>query len=272
MPDEVVPGPTRKAFAELGLALRVARRNPALRDRADVARLVRWWLETLDAQDMFFDIENRLGLLSHCAALLACAGDLRPPRSPLLRRRLQIVLDRGYCDRIERNGWNGLDLHYYFAAAGLRHELPPAEILLGISSLVRRPPLPYAHDIDLYAITHIVFDLADFGRRDPRPALGAACGEVAAYLRGALALCLAERNWDLCAEFLMCRLFLRDVGELDRLAAAQIVAAQDPRGFVPRSADVADPATRPMDRQLFDDVNHTSIVGLLLAAADWSTA
>lgn len=267
-PVDIVGCATRKAFSELGVALRIANRVPELRERADFRRLADEWVNILEAQNVFYEVENRLGLIAHCVALFVSWGDLKPPAPPSIRRRLQVVVDRAYVDRIERNGWNNLDLHYYFDQAGLHHDLPPAAHLLRVSSLAQRPQLQYARDIDLYAITHIIFDLADFGETDPRPALGRQLEEVTAYVGGALALSVAERNWDLVAELLMCRLFLGTTSELDRFAAAQIVAAQDHRGFVPKSVTTADLANRPMDQALFDEVNHSSIVSLFLVAAD----
>jgi hypothetical protein len=271
-PNDVVRCDTRKAFSELGAALRIAGRVPALRERADFRRLAERWVSMLEAQNVFHDVENRLGLFAHCVALFISWDALKPPAPSAIRRRLQRVLDRAYVDRVERSGWNNLDLHYYFDQAALDHDLPPATQLLRVSSLIQRPQLHYVRDIDLYALTHVVFHIADFGRIDPRPILGGQLAEVRTYLAGALALCLAERNWDLAAELVMCRIFLGSVSELDRFAVAQIVAAQDESGFVPPSATAIDPKKRTTSETLFDAANHSSIVSLFLIAADWSMA
>lgn len=259
-------GPHRKAFGELGGALRVANRVPALAEREDFRALKASWLRIAAEQHILFDVESRLGLFTHNAALFSVMCELDPPGSDSVRQALQNLIDRGYVDRMERSAWNKLDLRYYLGEAGLRHSLPDARTLFEATSLASRPELPYVTNRDLYAITHIVFDLTGFGAADPRDVLGDQARCVGDYVRAALLLCCAERSWDLLAELLMCRIYLGEPDEIDGHVAAQIFAAQHARGFVPKSAAAAcgneDPSSAP-----FADIYHTSVVGLFLVAA-----
>lgn len=266
-PETIARGAARKAFGELGAALRVAHRAPALRARPDVQRLTAGWVEMARSQKVFFEVGDRLGLFSHHVALHVVLSELHPPACPSIRAQLQRVLARGYVDRIERTAWNQLDLRYFFDAAGLNHDLPPLESLLTASSLALRPELPYARPADLYAITHILFDLAAFGDADPRLPLGELQTGVIAYLQLALSMCLAEQDWDLTAEFLMCRLYLRSVGPLDRAALRRLCEVQDASGFLPRSTG-GDPSGDGGPRDGFQSVYHPTVVGLFLAAAE----
>ncbi|WP_211461715.1 DUF6895 family protein [Collimonas silvisoli] len=269
-PESIVPGPIRKAFGELGAALRIVIRTPALRDRPEVRALVAKWLSMADEQGVFVDVEGRTGLFATHVALSVAMGDLRPPACTKLRERLQQVLSRGYVDRIERNAWQKLDLRYYFDAAGLAHRLPTAPVLLRASSLAMRPELPYVRDIDLYAVTHILFDLCDFGSSDPSPLLGKLRPDVEEYVQLALSMCIAEQNWDLSAELLMCRLYLGFDGELERWAMNRICAVQHESGYVPASTAAQDKpdARAPGD---FLEAYHPTVVSLFLLAAEART-
>lgn len=257
----------RKSFGELGLALRSANRRAAFRDDPAFAALVRQWLAMVDEQDAFHDLENRLGRLPHFLGVFAITESLDPGRHAEIRPRLQNVLDRGYASCIERSNWAKLDFLFLLEAAGVAHSLQPAGEILAGSSLINRPALPFVRDIDLYAITHIVFDAADFGGRDPAPAFGDQAGPICAYLHSALALCLAERNWDLAGELLLCRIWLGKCERIDRFAASRLAAAQHDSGYVPPYADRegVEPAD---DDQLFAHAYHSTLVSLIVSAAD----
>ncbi|AWM03416.1 DUF6895 family protein [Bradyrhizobium amphicarpaeae] len=266
-PEATSSGGLRKAFGELGAALRIACRIPDLRKRPEVRALVAKWISMADEQGVFANVDSALGLFANHVALAVAMGDLRPPACSALRARLQQVLSRGYVDRIEHNAWQKLDLCYYFDAAGLEHCLPPKQVLLRASSLATGPELPYVRDIDLYAVTHILFDLTDFGAVDATPFLAELRPAIESYVRLALSMCIAEQNWDLTAELLMCRLYLGFDEELDRWAMNCICEVQHPSGYLPPSTSkrgASDEGGRPD----FLEVYHPTVVSLFLLAAE----
>lgn len=155
----------------------------------------------------------------------------------------------------------------------MRHALPDAATLFRRSSLLLSPALPHAQRIDLYATTHLVFHLADFGARDIAGATPVEIARIHDDLGLALSTCLAERDFDLSGEFLIARLCLRGTpGPLDRHAARALCQAQQPSGFVPdRSwldglAPTDDAEARA--RQEFQAVYHPTLVALILLACD----
>ena len=265
-PNDIVSGPARKAFSELGIVLRIARRTTALAARPEVAWLSDAWLSMVDEQSVFADIEERVGLFATYAVLLVSLADLHPSHSEAVRERLQLLISQGFIDGIERTAWGVLDLRYYLDAAGLTHRLPDHKALLRTSSLVSRPALTYARNIDLYAVTHILFDLCDFGMADPTPVLGDLKPAVDEYVGLALSTCVAAQNWDLAAELLVCRLYLGFDGSLEKWAMARLCSVQHENGWVPASTALTDEAVSASGD--FDAVYHSTIVCLLLLAAE----
>jgi hypothetical protein len=272
-PEAVMPDRSRKAFGELGAALRLAWRVPALKARVEVAELRSAWLALARKRNIFFDARRRIWLFPHRAVALAVLSELGEA-SVDVKRALQNVLDRGWMDRTERSAWQKLDLKYYFDAAGLRHVFPDDESLFLQSSLATLPSLPYVTRSDLYGVTHLVFHLADFGRVDLNPIGGASrCRALADFVQGALAMCLHERDYDLVAELMINRLCLKRGGDaLDRHAADALCEVQDPTGFLP---DLAWLAGLPPESDAslqgeakFFAVYHPTVVGLFLVATD----
>jgi hypothetical protein len=271
-PERIQPCRSRKAFGELGAALRLAQRAPTLRDHPDTLRLRQAWLAMAERRAIFFDIRRRHHLFPHAGVALATMQALCTETEGL-RRTLQSVLARKFMDRTERSAWQKLDLKYYFDAGGLTHAFPSDEALLGASCLCDPPSLADVHVVDLYAITHLIFHLTDFGRH-PLPGCGTAPSKVIAdYVAGALAMCLYERDYDLATEFLICRSCLSGSAEdLDRVAADAICAAQNPAGFLPDRRWLAGmPATGDADtdrQETFFAVYHPTLVALFLVACD----
>lgn len=271
-PERIEPCRARKAFGELGAALRIAQRAPSLRSHPEVRRLLEGWLAMAERRAIFFDIRRRHHLVPHAGVALATMTALGC-EADVVRRSLQSVLDRNFMDRAERSAWQKLDLKYYFDAAGLVHAFPADDALMAASCLPDPPSLADIHVVDLYAITHLVFHLTDFGRR-PLPGSDAGVAEAArAYVACALAMCLYDRDYDLAAEFLICRSCLETRSdELDRAAADALCVAQLPSGFVPDRRWLAGmpemPDAAAARREDFFAVYHPTLVSLFLVACD----
>lgn len=257
-------GPARKAFGELGAALRIAKAANGLHSLPVLDDLSSWWLATLQQQRCYHDLESRLGLFSHYVGLVVVENSLSHSTNHAVVAALQTVIDRGYVDRIERTAWNQLDLRYFFECSGLRHGLPDEETLVSISSICAPPSLMYATDADLYAVTHIVFDICRYGARALPTMPGLDPDGLALYLKEALMVCMFKKNWDIMAEFLMCRVLLDRWDAVDALALDVLLRAQVEDGAIPSSQRDADrlPSLGPAER--FKATYHTSIVALFL--------
>jgi hypothetical protein len=274
-PEHILPGRARKAFGELGLALRLAQRVPELRAHGHVRALTDAWLRMARERQIFFDARRRVHLVPLMAVALAVLAALdAAPASAL--RALQSVLDRRFLDRNERSAWSQIDIKYYLDAVGLRHAFPDAATLFGISSLINPPALPHAQRMDLYAITHLVFHLSDFGAR-------ALCGpgtphlsDIRDYVALALAMCLAERDFDLVGEFLATRICLQGgADELSYHASEALAKAQQPSGFIPdlawlRGLGTLEPGKERSEEEFFA-VYHPTLVAVMVVVCDMAT-
>ena len=262
----------RKSFIELGGALRLAQRVPLLWRRDDVQRLARRWVEMAHRRNVLFDGRRRVGLFAYKVAAYAILRALDGEQEEA-RAALQAVLDRQFVGHVEMTAWSKADLKYYVEAAGLRHSFVSDARLVCESTLSLAPPLSYARNIDLYAITHLLFDLSDFCARDPAPALGAHYQAMRDYTALATALCVTERNWDLTAELLMNRIALGDSDDpLNREATRGICEAQQPAGFIPDLKWLAAPPPGDEARATFDMVYHCTVVCLFLLACEATIA
>ena len=271
-PDHLLPGRRRKAFGELGLALLLAHRVPELKARPEIGLLTDAWLTMSEQRNVFFDVRRRIHLVPLMAVALTVLSALKAP-SDSTRRALQNVLDRKFLDRTERSAAAQVDLKYYLDLLGLRHALPDAATLFERSTLVEPPSLVHAQRIDLYATTHLIFHLSGFGADGIRGATNAQLSSIREYVALALAMCLAEEDFDLAAEFLICRICLRtSPDELSRYASDALLQAQQPAGFIPDLAwlkGLKKAATaEEYAREEFFAVYHPTIVALILLSCD----
>lgn len=271
-PEHILPGRSRKAFGELGLALRLAHRVPELCGRRDVRALTEAWLTMARQRNIFFDARRRAHLVPLMVVALAVLADL--DKAPdTARQAVQTVLARQFIDRTERSAWTQADLQYYFDAIGLRHAFPAPAVLFQRSTLLDPPALPHAQRIDLYATTHLIFHLSDFGAGTLQGATPAHLAEIRDYVALALATCLAERDFDLAGELLIARICLGERPDaLSHFAAARLLRAQQPNGFVPDASWLnglkeAD-GTPERATEAFFAVYHPTLVALILLACD----
>lgn len=223
----------RKALGELAVVLFVAGRFPPLRRRPEFAAALAWLEAQARAPEFGFNLVRRPHLFPLCLtvamALRACGRPL-----PGYRFRLQRVLDLGLMDRVERTPWAQIDLRYCLDQMGLRHQMPSPLRLYRLSSAARLPAPEQARPIDVYALTHILFHLGDFGRRD----LGALLGSRLQPTREAAALLLGmfvhRRNPDLVGELLIAARCLDHApAPFHEAAWTFIERSQTPEGEVP---------------------------------------
>lgn len=264
-PETVEPGARRKAFGELGLALWLARRSPTLSFDGRLDELGAAWVEMVERRNIFFDMDRRHCLFPLRLVAYASLRGLGHDAAGV-ERGLQRVLNRQFIDRRERSAREKLDLAYYLNSVGLSHSLPSSQQLLAESTLSALPELPYATNLDLYNLTHLIFALTDFGRD---PAAVAPIPEVGDYAGAALAMSLAKQDWDLVAEIMAARLCAGHIPDaLDDACALSLTEAQHPSGFIPGRMWVAAKVRGELDTDVFFDVYHPTLVCLILIACD----
>jgi hypothetical protein len=274
-PEEIRPDKRRKAFGELGAALRLTMRVPNLARNPEIRWLINAWVNLANRRQIFFDIRRRVHLFPQCAVAYAVLKALGRSAEEV-GRSLQTVLNRGFIDRVEISAWNKLDMKYYLDLAGLQHGFADDVTLLNESTLTSLPNLPYATNYDLYGLTHLLFHFSDFGLKDVRPLLGRHFDHICRYTGLALSMCLSRQDWDLTAELLMNRLCLGvSDNPLDREAAHALCEYQQSTGFLPGRAwmqgTIDGEGAEDRDEQEFFDVYHPTLLGLFFICCDAQT-
>ena len=189
------------------------------------------------------------------------------------RQALQDVFDRQYLDRTERSAATQVDIRFYLDIAGIAHAFPAMKTLFERSTLLALPSLQDVQRMDLYAITHLIFHLTDFGVGELSVVPPSQILQIQEYLALALSICLAEEDYDLAAEFLISRICF-DVrpDSLSYVASDALLRAQRPSGFIPDLSwlrglkETADP--QEAAREEFFAVYHPTLVTLILLACD----
>jgi hypothetical protein len=263
-----------KAFLELGLGLAQASRCPQLGFSADVKRMSDWWVGLASARPGLFQPWGRDWLFANAVVGLGLWNMMaRAPQA--LVGDLQVMLDRGYLDCDEDTPWSRLELVCYLDRLGLRHSIGRREALLATSVVAQLPNPCFVPKMSAYKITHILFFLSDFGTRriDPEAAVDRA--SLIPYLELLLSTLLAEQDWDLVSEVLMCRLaFGCGRAPLDVEAVRRLCAAQTALGNIPNNGweRKHDPSWQKddADEVEFGKVYHHTLVALLFACANQS--
>jgi hypothetical protein len=120
------------------------------------------------------------------------------------RMIFQNVLDQGYSINIERVSFRKMDLNYLLECGEFLNNLTPMEDLFEETLLSKNPPLLYLHDHDVYAITHALFYLTDFGNRPFPKKLEAKLDNIRKLISMLLGIYIRENNMDLVGELLIC--------------------------------------------------------------------
>ena len=77
---------------------------------------------------------------------------------------IQGIIDQGYVTATETTAMRLLDRRHMLDCGKFRHNLPPYQELYHNTLLAKAPPVIYLSDNDVYAITHTLFYITDFGR------------------------------------------------------------------------------------------------------------
>lgn len=271
-PENVKADISRKAFIELGLALRLAQRSPFLKEHPQIKELKEAWISILDSQNFFFDTRRRIQLYPHRAVAYSVLKSFGINKEDVFED-LQNVLERNYVDCIERSAWDKLDMKYYIEACGLKHNFPSNNELLLNSSLLNLPNLSYVQNIDLYGLTHLLFHFSDFGVINMKQFLGSNYQSIQDYVNVTMSMSLIKQDWDLTAELLINQYCLnKQFSAMDKEAAKTLYKTQQSSGFIPgrdwvneRKKMIPDQDNTP----IFNDVYHPTIVSLILLDCDF---
>jgi len=116
---------------------------------------------------------------------------------------IQRTLDQGYVTVTETTPMRLLDRRHMLDCGKFNHNLPSYEELYKNTLLAKTPPVIYLTDTDVYAITHTLFYLTDFGRSSATMLNGDHLLTVRWIIETLLGLYLRRKHWDLVGELLL---------------------------------------------------------------------
>ena len=247
----------KKAVVELALLV-------AYRHRLEPAPLTPDWLALLDTVEQ---VASRPAYVEAAArdpralllyALTFAALRICGRENPEFAHVVEQCLATGYATAAERLPYRRMDLLHFLLISGFDPSAGSKLDETYLSTLLAQSPnVVELNDSDVYAITHALFYLTDFGQR---PATTSA--DVPAILEALLRLAIAERNADLAGELLCCAL---PYGLANTAAGWNLLATmQQPDGRLPGPPGVVQPApTDPPGYFAWKQAYHTTIVGVL---------
>lgn len=254
----------RKALVEVAVLV-------GLRARLDPAPLEAPYQRLLDvvaqvaARPSYRELvrRDRRALLLYAgvyAALRLCGRE-----DPEFRHLLEQTVGGRFATSFERVPYRHLDLLHTLDLAGIDCPAPGVEQVLPLTLVANDPNVWELSTGDVYAITHAVFYLSDFGRRDVDWPPSTDAARVVDLLHGCLALARARADADLVGEVLMCLTCLRaPLTPFESDARAWLRSWQEPDGklegppgVVPQALRDADPAWGS-----WATAYHTTIVGV----------
>lgn len=227
--------PNRKACCELALASLLLSRDSRLRKRPEYRMMVRHLATQARDPYFSFNMMRRQNLFPfYLMIMLALEAGEQP--IPGLRASIRRQLELGAADARESAPWHQIDLRYYLDLAALPHGMAGERELFRLSTACRLPSLTHMSRIDAYAVTHVLFYLADFGTRNLRPVLGDRFDAVAEAVTMLLGMFVFLADCDLVGELLICCRCLGIRPEPFHSAAWELLfSSQTPDGDLPRS-------------------------------------
>jgi hypothetical protein len=245
-----------KAFAELALLHRIARRYPPEVRGSSWGKVFAHLAAGSGAAAAQVRRTDSLENAVRAALVLEAIGADPESYRPHVSRAF-----RSWTHGVgQSRRWNLVELTYYLDALGVEHHLP------AFPETGRQPALRTAPDIGspdrwgAYEITHTIFCVSDFGRVDALPVFGGRPHtRLCIRLNELTTAMVHQEEWDLVAELLASSACVRHRAEgIFDVAWAGLADAQSPSGHVlarSRAAGVGPPAYR----------HHTTTAALLAA-------
>lgn len=262
----------RKRFGELALSLLILTRNQDLKNDVRVKDIAAFIKDTVSAKDYDFNMARNLNLFPFY--LMVINGLLKEGTAyPDHQYTLQQIVDSGYITNIERNNWNKIDFRYNLDVAGLKHNMASYQDLYKQSSLCDLPELSYLRNIDIYAITHMIFHLSDFGAADMKIILKEDYNKLTTYMALLTGYYAHKEDWDLLAELLICchNLNYREF-PLFKLCWEKMIQSQNPEGdFTSRYIQKELKLQKIVSQEERFDVNyHPTLVSLFACSLEYN--
>lgn len=191
-----------------------------------------------------------------------------------MRQLIQRAIDAGYLEQSERFPNRMMDIRSCLDMGGLEADYPSLPELYDRSILAGRLSALLLSEEDLYAITHVLMFLFEFGTRESASVSEASRRDLERLLPGLLVLVGQEHHWDLMAEVLICWESLGlPPSDVSERAWRELEELQDAEGAVPGpewAARLHQELGRPPDadaeRELyFSHHYHTTLVCLIAA-------
>ena len=170
----------------------------------------------------------------------------------------------------ERAPWKDIEGDWLSCRCPVFQRLPGLDKSILRTTLVTGLDALSSRREDLYAFTHALIYLSDFGRKPPQFPRHA--GLVLQDAGAALARSLDEDDFDLCAELLMSWPYLRQpLSPTARFGLQVLCAVEDEVGYLPSlglaASELAGLSTESRRRTVLDEAYHTIyVMGLLMAA------
>jgi hypothetical protein len=250
-----------KALGELALICRVADRFPDIA-RDDGVMEIRRYLST-HARAEIRNIQ-RSDSFPYCLrmalALEACGEDPELYR-PCVLRTMPLSLRDG----TQWQERNAIEVKYYLEILGINNDMPDFLYLFRRSRIRTKPDVTSLRRWDVYEMAHTIFCVSDFGRRDPRVALGGYFLDTCGYCDVLLRHLTDREDWDLVAELLICCSSLghRPDPQIIDAAWQGLTAAEARCTAAWRSSDESAASMRREDE--FAECFHTAVVALIAA-------
>ncbi|WP_255989928.1 DUF6895 family protein [Chitinolyticbacter albus] len=259
-----------KALLELALLAAYQRRLDPAGQAAHTDAL----LEHIDAiatQPAYFELAARdhAALLLYgltYAALKACGRD-----HPSYRHVLAQSLRTRHALNAERIPYRQLDLLHFLTLAELDHDLPSFAQTFRFTLLAGRPNLVELSDSDVYAITHALFYMTDFGLRQADWGMPFDVADAAQRIEALLRHYIQLGNADLVAELII-SLACLGITTSPQIEAGWrwLATQQEPEGRIDGPAGIIDEARCEAEHGLpytrWKTAYHTTIVAALAAA------
>jgi hypothetical protein len=178
---------------------------------------------------------------------------------------IQRTLDQGYITATETTPMRLLDRRHLLDCGKFNHNLPSYEELYKNTLLAKNPPLFYLTDADVYAITHTLFYLTDFGRASAPMLAGEHLSTIQWIIETLLGVYLRRKHWDLVGELLLCCLCIHWYPDIIfTLAWEALMKNQLPDGSIPGPRFSEEQASKKEGAQrkqyCFEQNYHTTIV------------